>query len=70
MAAQARSRCCCAPCSQRTLERRQGLQTGCPEEIAFEKGWIDADQLAERAKLFAKNDYGAYLLRLLPETRD
>ncbi|AUH65683.1 glucose-1-phosphate thymidylyltransferase RfbA [Paracoccus zhejiangensis] len=53
----------------RTLERRQGLQTGCPEEIAFEKGWIDAHQLAERAKLFAKNDYGAYLMRLLPDTR-
>ncbi len=50
----------------RTLERRQGLQTGCPEEIAFEQGWINAEQLAARAKLFAKNDYGSYLQRLLP----
>ncbi|WCR10226.1 glucose-1-phosphate thymidylyltransferase RfbA [Paracoccus stylophorae] len=51
----------------RTLENRQGLQTGCPEEIAFEAGWIDADQLRERARKFAKNDYGAYLLQVLGE---
>ncbi|MBU3031183.1 glucose-1-phosphate thymidylyltransferase RfbA [Paracoccus marinaquae] len=51
----------------RTLENRQGLQTGCPEEIAFEAGWISADQLRERAGKFAKNDYGAYLLRVLAE---
>lgn len=49
----------------RTLERRQGLQTGCPDEIAFDRGWIDREQLAERAKLFAKNDYGNYLAGLL-----
>ena len=49
----------------RTLERRQGLQTGCPEEIAFEQGWINADQLREQAKLFSKNDYGRYLMRLI-----
>lgn len=49
----------------RTLEQRQGLQTGCPDEIAFEQGWIDADALRERAKLFSKNDYGRYLLRLV-----
>ena len=49
----------------RTLEERQGLQTGCPEEIAFDHGWIDADALRERARLFAKNDYGKYLARLL-----
>ena len=50
----------------RTLERRQGLQTGCPDEIAFERGWIDADALRERARKFAKNDYGLYLSRLIP----
>ena len=50
----------------RTLEERQGLQTGCPEEIAFEKGWIDADALRTRARMFAKNAYGAYLEGLLP----
>ena len=49
----------------RTLENRQGLQTGCPEEIAFEAGWISADQLRARAQSFRKNDYGAYLLRLI-----
>ncbi|SIO21054.1 glucose-1-phosphate thymidylyltransferase RfbA [Vannielia litorea] len=51
----------------RTLEERQGLQTGSLEEIAFSRGWIDWEQLANRAKLFAKNDYGAYLLAMLPE---
>ena len=49
----------------RTLEQRQGLQTGCLEEIAYEAGWIDAAQLKARAELFAKNAYGAYLERLL-----
>ncbi|TJZ93244.1 glucose-1-phosphate thymidylyltransferase RfbA [Paracoccus gahaiensis] len=49
----------------RTLENRQGLQTGCPEEIAFEAGWITSDQLRVQAKRYAKNDYGAYLLRLI-----
>ena len=51
----------------RTLEKRQGLQTGCPEEIAFDKGWINRDQLQERAKLFAKNAYGQYLLGRLED---
>jgi glucose-1-phosphate thymidylyltransferase len=49
----------------RTLENRQGLQTGCLEEIAYDAGWITSDQLRARAALFAKNDYGDYLLRLL-----
>ena len=49
----------------RTLERRQGLQTGCPEEIAFDQGWISRDDLAVRANLFKKNNYGAYLAGLL-----
>lgn len=51
----------------RTLERRQGLQTGSPDEIAFDMGWITKDQLATRAKMFAKNDYGQYLARLTKE---
>ena len=45
----------------RTLETRQGLQTGSPDEIAFNQGWISAADLTERAKMFAKNDYGQYL---------
>jgi glucose-1-phosphate thymidylyltransferase len=49
----------------RTLEQRQGLQTGCLEEIAFEQGWIDAEQVRARARLFAKNAYGLYLDGLL-----
>ncbi|ETD85884.1 glucose-1-phosphate thymidylyltransferase RfbA [Rhodobacter capsulatus] len=49
----------------RTLEKRQGLQTGSPDEIAFERGWIDAEGLRARAKLFGKNDYGDYLRKLL-----
>ncbi|MEZ5752505.1 MAG: glucose-1-phosphate thymidylyltransferase RfbA [Paracoccaceae bacterium] len=53
----------------RTLQARQGLQTGCPEEIAFQKGWIDRDQLRKIAEPLAKNDYGRYLLALLNETR-
>lgn len=51
----------------RTLENRQGLQTGCPEEIAFQAGWISADELRARAGQCAKNAYGRYLLRLLGE---
>jgi glucose-1-phosphate thymidylyltransferase len=49
----------------RTLERRQGLQVGCPDEIAYEQGWITSAQLLERGKLFAKNNYGTYLARLI-----
>ena len=51
----------------RTLQDRQGLQTGCPEEIAFQAGWIDADQLRARAQAFKKTRYGQYLLSLLDE---
>jgi len=49
----------------RTLERRQGLQTGCLDEIAYALGWISADQLSERADMFAKNEYGVYLKGIL-----
>ena len=49
----------------RTLENRQGLQTGCLEEIAYEQNWINDAQLRARAELFKKNDYGDYLLGLL-----
>jgi glucose-1-phosphate thymidylyltransferase len=49
----------------RTLQARQGLQTGCLEEIAYQQGWIDAEAVARRADVFAKNAYGAYLRALL-----
>ncbi|MEM7076579.1 MAG: glucose-1-phosphate thymidylyltransferase RfbA [Pseudomonadota bacterium] len=49
----------------RTLSDRQGQQVGCPEEIAFENGWIDAAGLEARANLFSKTSYGVYLRGLL-----
>ncbi len=49
----------------RTLEKRQGLQTGCPEEIAHQNGWISDAQLLERAELFKENGYGICLKGLL-----
>lgn len=48
----------------RTLQERQGLQTGCPEEIAFANGWIDRAQLRAMGERLAKNAYGNYLLTL------
>ncbi|WP_375259552.1 glucose-1-phosphate thymidylyltransferase RfbA [Citreimonas sp.] len=51
----------------RTLSARQGQQVGCPEEIAWQMGWIDAEALAARAALFRKTAYGAYLDGLLNE---
>ena len=51
----------------RTLQARQGLQVGCPDEIAFRAGWIDRTALEMRAGVFAKNDYGRYLMSILAE---
>lgn len=48
-----------------TLQKRQGLQVACPEEIAYRNGWIDAEQVVRLAKPLAKNDYGQYLLNLI-----
>lgn len=48
-----------------TIEARQGLRVCCPEEIAWQQGWIDAAQLEALAKPLAKNGYGQYLLSLL-----
>jgi len=49
----------------RTLEQRQGLQIGSPDEIAFSQGWIDARGLDQRISLFGKNAYGAFLKGLV-----
>lgn len=49
----------------RTLQSRQGMQTGCPEEIAYGAGWIDDAALIALADRYAKTEYGAYLLGLL-----
>lgn len=48
-----------------TLQKRQGLQVACPEEIAFRQGWINAEQLEALADPLKKNGYGQYLLSLL-----
>ena len=48
-----------------TVQKRQGLQVACPEEIAFQQGWINAEQLESLAMPLSKNGYGQYLLRLL-----
>ncbi len=49
----------------RTLQSRQGMQTGCPEEIAYEKSWITADQLRRISERYKKSTYGKYLLSLI-----
>jgi glucose-1-phosphate thymidylyltransferase len=49
----------------RTLEHRQGLKVGCPEEVAWRMGWIDAARLETLAAPLRKSGYGSYLLQLL-----
>ena len=44
-----------------TIEKRQGMQVCCPEEIAYKKGWINKDELSELADKYIKTDYGLYL---------
>jgi glucose-1-phosphate thymidylyltransferase len=51
----------------RTLEKRQGLKIGCPEEVAWRQGWINAEQLAALAAPLCKSGYGDYLQSLLRE---
>ena len=52
----------------RTLEHRQGLKVGCPEEVAWRQGWIDSNQLEELAQPLLKSGYGTYLHQLLKES--
>src|SRR5437764_1343216 len=49
----------------RTIEMRQGLKVACVEEVAYNMGYIDRDQLLAEARRFGKNDYGRYLANLL-----
>ena len=48
-----------------TIEKRQGMQVCCPEEIAYQKGWINKEQLSTLADKFIKTDYGKYLKELI-----
>ena len=49
----------------RTIEDRQGLKIGCPEEVAWRMGYIDDDELTDRAHDLRKSGYGSYLLEIL-----
>ncbi|WP_439860612.1 glucose-1-phosphate thymidylyltransferase RfbA [Pseudomonas sp. MBLB4136] len=50
-----------------TIEHRQGLKVACLEELAFQNGWIDRDQLLSQAQAFGKTGYGQYLFKLAEE---
>ena len=50
-----------------TIEARQGLKVACLEEIAYNQGWLSADQLALQAESLIKTGYGQYLTRLLTQ---
>ncbi len=54
----------------RTLEHRQGLKVGCPEEVAWRQGWISTQELERLAEPLKKSGYGDYLLKIIenPET--
>jgi len=49
----------------RTIEKRQGLKIGAPEEVAWRQGWLSDDELRERAALLVNSGYGDYLLELV-----
>jgi glucose-1-phosphate thymidylyltransferase len=53
-----------------TIEQRQGLKICCPEEVAWQRRWIDADQLRAIAAPLAKSGYGEYLLGLLERSAE
>ena len=48
-----------------TVEHRQGLKIGCPEEVAWREGFLSDDELRRRGEALSKSGYGAYLLQLL-----
>ena len=50
-----------------TIENRQGLKVCCPEEIAWENGWIDSEQVLRLAAPLSKNGYGRYLMQLVKQ---
>jgi len=48
-----------------TIQKRQGLRIACLEEIAYNRNWITKEQVQETAKIYEKNSYGQYLLRII-----
>jgi len=48
-----------------TIEHRQGYKIACLEEIAFNKGWLNTEQMKQIGEAMGKNGYGQYLLDLL-----
>lgn len=48
-----------------TVQKRQGMMVACPEEIAWRNGWLSNQELIERGRIFQKNSYGQYLLKLI-----
>jgi glucose-1-phosphate thymidylyltransferase len=52
------------------IEDRQGLMVACPEEVAYNMNFIDAERVRESAERLRNNSYGQYLLRMLEEERD
>lgn len=50
-----------------TIEKRQGFKVACLEEIAFRKGWLTHEQVAEEARVLSKTLYGQYLTQLIGE---
>ncbi|MFT4185664.1 MAG: glucose-1-phosphate thymidylyltransferase RfbA [Micrococcaceae bacterium] len=54
----------------RTVQKRQGLSVGCPEEIAWRLGLLDDEQLTELAQPLLKSGYGEYLLQVIKQGRD
>ncbi|HSX23896.1 MAG TPA: glucose-1-phosphate thymidylyltransferase RfbA [Candidatus Saccharimonadales bacterium] len=51
----------------RVIEKRTGLKIGCPEEVAYHEGFIDAGQLEKLAQGLVKSGYGKYLMNILPK---
>lgn len=47
------------------VQKRQGIQVSCPEEIAYRMGWIEAEQVEKLAKPLLKNEYGKYLMKII-----